>query len=328
MAALTRPLRPAGLVLSPNDRAAPAARAVLRFHLRAFAREEAGARAAEVEPVHQLRVATRRLRATLRLFGPALPARFADETRRDLKWLAAAIGAVRDLDVLAEVVGVRARRLDPGLRRGLGPLAVAIHDRRAAAHAALVETLDSARCRRLLDRLAAFGESEAARAGGERLGDVAPDLVRPLMRAVRRAGRGLDAAARSTALHRLRIRGKRLRYALETLRGLGRRAVRKLISRLVRLQDFLGQHQDAVTQAAWLREFALRPDTPRETVLAVGALIHALERRARRRRRRFPALWRRVDRTRLHDAALAELTRGVRRRRLRVVPRPLGATGS
>src|SRR5712692_10313029 len=61
--------QPAGLVLSPDDSAAVAARAVVRFHLRAFARVEPTARAGEVEPVHQLRVATRRLRGRLASFA-------------------------------------------------------------------------------------------------------------------------------------------------------------------------------------------------------------------------------------------------------------------
>src|SRR5213592_3772663 len=87
MTALRAP-RPAGLVLSPDDSAAAAARAVLRFHLRAFASAEPAARAGEIEPVHQLRVATRRLRAALRLFAPLLPARFATAAHRDLAWLA------------------------------------------------------------------------------------------------------------------------------------------------------------------------------------------------------------------------------------------------
>src|SRR5438552_994159 len=61
MTALRVPQR-VGLVLSPDDGAAVAARVVVRFHLRAFVRVEPAARAGEVEPVHQLRVATRRLR--------------------------------------------------------------------------------------------------------------------------------------------------------------------------------------------------------------------------------------------------------------------------
>src|SRR5437773_320097 len=80
MTALRVPQR-VGLVLSPDDGAAVAARVVVRFHLRAFVRVEPAARAGEVEPVHQLRVATRRLRTALRLFAPLLPARFAAAAR-------------------------------------------------------------------------------------------------------------------------------------------------------------------------------------------------------------------------------------------------------
>src|SRR5438046_829407 len=74
MTALRVPQR-VGLVLSPDDGAAVAARVVVRFHLRAFVRVEPAARAGEVEPVHQLRVATRRLGTALRLFAPLLRAR-------------------------------------------------------------------------------------------------------------------------------------------------------------------------------------------------------------------------------------------------------------
>jgi CHAD domain-containing protein len=327
MAALGRTARATGLVLSPEDRVEVAVRSVFRFHLRTFAREEAGARAGEVEPVHQLRVATRRLRATLRLFAPVLPSRFADGAGRDVAWLADAIGAVRDLDVLAEAVTARARKLDQGLRRGLAPLAVTIHDRRATAHAALTATLDSTRCRRLLDRLAAFAESAVPRRPGAALGDVAPDLVRPVLRAMLRAGRHLGADPAPASLHRLRIRAKRLRYALETLRGLGGRALRKVVDRLERLQNVLGEHQDAITQIAWLRAYALEEATPRETTLAIGALVHALDRRARRRRRRFPELWQRLDRTRLRRAVAAELAGGPPGR-LQAAPRLVRTAGA
>src|SRR5438034_10108173 len=87
MTALRVPQR-VGLVLSPDDGAAVAARVVVRFHLRAFVRVEPAARAGEVEPVHQLRVATRRLRAALRLFAPLLPTRLAAPAHRELDWLA------------------------------------------------------------------------------------------------------------------------------------------------------------------------------------------------------------------------------------------------
>src|SRR5436309_9727811 len=306
MTALRAP-RPAGLVLSPDDSAAAAARAVLRYHLRAFASAEPAARAGEIEPVHQLRVATRRLRAALRLFAPLLPARSATAAHGDLAWLARAIGAVRDLDVLSELVRKQAARLDPELRRAGGPLGLALHEKRAQALAVLGTTLDAKRARRLIERLAAFADSRAPAGRGARLGDGAPDLLRPHARAVVRAGRRLGRDAAPPDLHRLRVRVKRLRYALETLRSLGDRSTRELLVRLERLQDTLGKGQDAATAIAWLRGYAATRGVPAASLLPAGALIQALARRVRKQRRRGLKAWRRFERTRLLESVLKEL---------------------
>ena len=318
--------RPVGVILSPDDGAALAARVVVRFHLRAFARQEQPARAGDVEGVHELRVATRRLRAALRFFAPVLPAKFVENMRHEVKWLASAIGAVRDLDVLGQLVTARAPRLDPDVRSALGPLAVYIHDRRAAAHDALVAALDSARCRRLLDRLSSFTESMPPRRTQETLGAVAPSLLRPLLRAVLSTGRSIGDDTKPEALHRLRVRGKRLRYALETLRGLGGKHVGKMLRRLTVLQDVIGEHRDAFTAMSRLRAYAETAEVPPATILAVGALIEGFSRRAVKLRRRFPETWRRLDRSRLRAGLQAELGRP-RPRRRSTAPR-LRATGS
>lgn len=302
------PQTPRGLVLSPDDGATVAARAVVRFHLRAFARNEGQARVGEIEPVHQLRVATRRLRAALRLFEPVLPGRLTGPVQREIAWVAHAIGGVRDLDVLGGALAAQAARLGPELRGALGPVALSIHDQRAAAHTELVAALDSPRCKRLLDRLAAFAENGPVARSESRLGEIAPDLVRPHLRAVRRAGRRAVDETSPETLHRLRVRVKRLRYALETLRGLGGSSLRRLLARLEQLQEFLGEHQDAVTQVAWLRQWAEAAAAPPTTLLAVGAVTHELLRRARKRRLRFSARWRRVDRRKRAAQMLAELS--------------------
>jgi CHAD domain-containing protein len=326
MAAAVPTPRAAGVILSPDDGVALAARVVVRFHLRAFARQEQPARAGDVEGVHELRVATRRLRAALRFFAPVLPARFLETLRGELAWLAARIGAVRDLDVLSQLVTARAPRVDPDLRGALGPLAVWVHDRRAAAHAELSATLDSARARRLLDRLAAFAESVPPRTAQETLGARAPSLLRPLLRRTLAAGRAIGADARPEALHRLRVRAKRLRYALETLRGLGGKRVAKALGRLVALQGLLGAHQDATMTVAQLREFAETARVPPATLLAVGALVDGFGRRARKLRRRFPDAWRRLDRSRVRAGIQRELApRGPRRRS---TPPPLRVVAS
>jgi CHAD domain-containing protein len=312
MATLATTPRAAGLVLSPDDDAVVAARAVVRFHLRAFGAAEPEARVGEVEPVHQLRVATRRLRAALHLFGSLLPKRFVESAQRELAWVASAIGGVRDLDVLAQTVQARAARLDPELRGLLGPVGIAIHERRSAALEALAKTLRSSRCHRLLARLATFAEPSTAPRRSEPLGRAVPALATPLLRAVRRAGRRVATESPPPELHRLRVRVKRLRYALESLRGLGIKSIRVLITRLERLQTVLGDTQDAATQTAWLHAYAATDGVPVASLLPVGALIQGLSRRVTKRRRRALRAWRKLEKERLLEAVESDLARHAR----------------
>src|SRR5207248_604105 len=82
----------------------------------------------------------------------------------------------------------------------------------------------------------------------------------------------------------LRVRTKRLRYALETLRSLGDRSTRELLGRLEGLQDTLGKGQDAVTAIDWLRELAATRGVPASALPPAGALIQALARRVQKLR--------------------------------------------
>ena len=299
--------RPAAPAASRDEPAALTLRSALGVHLRALAAAEDGVRAGEVEPVHQLRVATRRLRATLVLFAPLVPKALSRFAERELAWLGTAVGSVRDLDVLDEAIANLARRLDPELRGTLGPIAVAIRERRAVARDALAKTLASARCRRLRTRIGSFAGSRLPTTTDGRLGELAPRLLRPILRTTVRAGRRVKAESSPAEVHRLRVRVKRLRYALETLRAANDKATVKLLRRLVRLQDLLGDYQDAVTQSAWLRTYAESTLLAPGPLLGVGALLQLLSRRGRRRRKRVPEAWQRFDQQKLHRRALDEL---------------------
>src|SRR5262249_43776097 len=81
----------------------------------------------------------------------------------DLAWLADAIGAVRDRDVLFAALKTAAIPLEPGLRKAFGAVALAVHDERSAALETLGTALDSDKCRRLVQRLAPLLEGPAAR---------------------------------------------------------------------------------------------------------------------------------------------------------------------
>lgn len=292
------------------SRAEPAAltlRSALGVHLRTLAAAEDGVRAGDAEPVHQMRVATRRLRATLALFAPLVPKPLSRVAERELAWLGTAVGSVRDLDVLDRAVGDLAKRLDPELRATLGPIAVAIRERRAVAQDGLTKTLGSARCRRLRARIGTFAGSRLPATPDGSLGKVAPRLLRPLLRTTLRAGRQVNVESSPAEVHRLRVRVKRLRYALETLRGPEDKATSKMLRRLSGLQNLLGDYQDAVTQAAWLRTYAESTLLAPGPLLGVGALLQLLGRRARRRRKRFPEKWEQFDQQKLHRRVLDEV---------------------
>lgn len=297
-------------VLAASDPVGTGARVALGVHLRAFRREERGTRAGNVEAVHQLRVTTRRLRATLELFRPVLPRRHVDTVLAELAKLGHAIGAVRDLDVLAAAVTSRGRRLDDEKREALLPVERDIASERARTHVALAAELDAPRTRRLVERVRMLVESPPRAVALASCGELAPSLVRPLLRAVHRVGRAVGDDASAPVLHRLRIRAKRLRYAIETLDGLGSDATRTMLARLARLQLILGEYHDAVTQRTWLERRAQAFTASPDVVIAMGGLVYLLGRRARRFRRRVPKAWRRLDRPKLTQAVLCELGNG------------------
>lgn len=305
MAAVSRSAR-ARVAPSSTDPAAKAAADAIAVQLRAMTAEHAKAAAGDVEAVHRLRVATRRLRAALRMLREVAPGDEAESAAVELTWLCGAIGAVRDLDVLAQLLEDRAARLESDFIRALEPLCDTIRRQRATEHERLAAALGSERYRGLVHRLGAIASESAV--GGATLGAVAARLVRPQVRAMLRAGAGLDEASPPETLHRLRVRAKKLRYALEPLRAVGGKALRKMLRRLERLQERVGMYHDAVTAAAWLRGWAAEPhEAPAMTMMAAGALIHSFERRIRRLRARGLKAWRRAEMDELARSTLSEL---------------------
>jgi len=297
--------RPARRPLSAEVPVAVAARDAIAAGLVVLDRELRAARAGKVEGVHQLRVAIRRLRTALTLFECALPRRTAQALERELGELGRAVGPVRDLDVLALAVGRHGRKIDPAFEPAVATIRRHVRDHRTSAHALLASTLDAPRTRRMTARLRAL----ARQRGGDvtPTGAVAAGLVRPLVRELGRAGRKSHTDPSPEALHKLRIRAKHLRYALEALDGLGGKATRALARRQAELQHVLGDQRDALTQRAWLLDEVPAFAGDAEALVALGSIAEALRRQADRIARRVPRVWRRVDRPKRVAAMLDEL---------------------
>ncbi|MDQ2696213.1 MAG: CHAD domain-containing protein [Pseudomonadota bacterium] len=230
----------------------------------------AAARAGQVEGVHQMRVAMRRLRSCLRLFRPLIPREASAALVEDIRWLSGVLGPVRDWDVFMGE-GVEAmRQAFPG-RRGLAVLHRKAQALRQAHCAALGRCLDDVRlCRMYLSA----GAWLAERGWGQALSPVqrreiqTPALafaVAVLKKNHRRVIRGGEAFARLSAgeRHALRIRIKRLRYGVEFLASLfaDPPAAAAYAKALAGLQDCLGVMNDAAVAGRLLDEAGLHRAT-------------------------------------------------------------------
>src|ERR1700730_17342686 len=101
--------------------------------------------AGEMEPLQQMRVAARRLRATVQLFAGAIHGSRLRIYKRDLPWLGQTAGAVRECDVIEALIRECGERLDPALAGALTPLCDALAANRRVAHAGFVAELRTKR---------------------------------------------------------------------------------------------------------------------------------------------------------------------------------------
>lgn len=218
----------------------------------------------DVEGVHQMRVALRRLRSALGLFAPVLDQARVAPLVQELRWLNDPLGRKRDLDVfLAETLSPLRRELDDV--KALQHLGIILEDRRAAAQVALDSALRSPR---LAAMRLGFARLADAVADGTALADAtlaglpadrfAAAVLQRRRRKVKKLGRQ-HAELAIESLHELRIRAKKLRYAAEFFRPLfSKKDTRRFIAALSRLQDCLGALNDADVGGRLVRD--LLPD--------------------------------------------------------------------
>ena len=282
--------------LRPRDPATEAVRGAISAGVRRMILNDPRTRLGEVEPLHQMRVGTRRLRSDLRTFRPLLDRDWAESLRAELKWLGGSLGAVRDLDVLLERLRAEAADLSPRL----DPLLEDLERRRAAARAALLADLGSERYVQLLDRLvdAAQHPRVSGRAQG-RSKDVLPPLVARAWRRLARSARSLRSDSPPEEFHRVRVLAKRARYAAEAVApalGPQRRRAKRFAKRAAGVQTVLGALQDSVVAAETIEGFALEHPRDGSLNLASGRMLERERRAMAAARAEFPRAWRRLDR--------------------------------
>jgi len=242
--------------------------AILRRHFATMLAHEPGVRLGEdPEELHDMRVATRRLRATLKLYSGALPKR-AGRYERDLHYVANALGEVRDLDVRLQRLAGEASRNGEVLEE----VVAVLEQRRVEARRRMFEALDSNRYERLVSSFSGTLRRGRSPAPTRPILEEAPDLVRRRYKRVRKDVDGLTEDSPPEEFHDLRKKGRRLRYALEPLQEIYGKPAKKMIKLLKTVQDDLGEHQDLVVAAALMEELGVAGDLPPRAVFSMGSM--------------------------------------------------------
>ena len=238
------------------------------------------------EDLHQLRVASRRLRAFLRAATLLVDREWAAALREELGWLGGHLGPARDLDVMIDRLRVEIDALGADGHAGQGLLDV-LSVERAAAYADVVAILDTDRYFALLDRLEAAAHPP--------LTSDETALTRIFHREAKRMRKtfaSLGEDSEDDALHASRIAVKRARYAADLAEHELGRPGRRFVTAAKRLQDILGDHQDAVVAEARIRAWTA---TELGGGFAAGRLVQLERNRMIAARAAWPEAWRRVD---------------------------------
>ncbi|KOX12921.1 CHAD domain containing protein [Saccharothrix sp. NRRL B-16348] len=273
--------------------------AYLREQADALKHQDPRVRRGEDDAVHQMRVATRRMRSALQAFGTIVERDATRELTDELKWLAGVLGEARDLEVLRTRFADRVAELDEELV--LGPVHAQLTRHfaplEAAAHKAAVAALDSERYFALLDAVDALIArppfTPVARVKAEK---ALPDLVD---KTYRRLAKRAENAHDDESLHEARKAAKRLRYAVEVSEPRFGKRAKKYRKEVKAVQELLGEHQDGVLARPVLRELGAKAQLDGENGFTFG-LLHGLETAAAQRAEdRFPAAWRGLGKPKL-----------------------------
>ncbi len=260
----------------------------LARHVRWLLAHDPGARLGrESESLHQMRVATRQLRAVLRAARPLLVPEWADSLRNELRWLGQLLGPARDLDVQLVYFREESAALDARDRRPLTPFIAHLEAQRNDVQKVLLNELKSARYLDLIRRLQQAPRDPTAVESTMTLHDLAKQEFTKLRNLIRRAGH----APNNANIHKTRIKTKRARYAAELAEPTVGKPATRFIDKARAVQDVLGMHQDAIQAEAYIRTF-LKQSTSTRAAFVAGRMVERQRQRREKARGKMQRLLR------------------------------------
>ncbi|MGW1653054.1 CYTH and CHAD domain-containing protein [Streptomyces atratus] len=261
------------------------------------------------DSVHQMRVATRRLRSALRTYRKVLDRSVTDPVGDELKWLAAELGIDRDQEVLDA-------RLSSGLAELprtliLGPVRSRLRiwsvARRGGSRRRTVAVLDGKRYLALLESLDALLAAPPLLPAASHAPEQALPraVLKEYERLATRVGHALELQPghdRDLAMHDARKAAKRARYAAEAARPALGKPAERITERMKAVQTLLGDHQDSVVARDALRTLAVQAHAAGEPAFTWGLLYGREEAAAAAQERELPQLWERASQPRVRAA--------------------------
>ncbi len=301
--------------LSPDDTMIEAAHKTFAFHFQRMLYHEPGTRLGEdIEELHDMRVATRRMRAAFQVFDQYLDMKQLKSLLKGLRRTGKRLGAVRDLDVFWEKTQRHLDELPQEQQTGLGALHEAWEAERKRKRKKMLNYLDSERYAQFNRDFAQFlqapdtGELPSLTKKGEaiprRLRHVAPMIIYERVADVLAYDEWVTKPdVPLNRLHRLRIAAKRLRYTLEFFEEVLAPQTQDLIKEMKKLQDHLGDLQDAMVASELLRDFLTwgtwghakdkKAPLPKEPIVAPGVATYMADKQMELQRLldTFPQTW-------------------------------------
>ena len=235
---------------------------IIHRHLGAMQAEVDGVRESkDIEYVHRLRVASRRMRSALSLFSTCFYKQDYKRINKDIRAVTQALGEARDTDVQVEALlkeepKFTSARLSPGYKR----LIVRLQQSRVGLQAAVIEAMDQLQSDEVLEKLSELTLPLADKASSVYLFSPglyvkAYDGIQTQIDELFRHEKDIHDPANITELHAMRISAKRLRYSIEAFEDLYMEPIKPFISEVKKLQDALGLVHDLDVWIAFVPAF-------------------------------------------------------------------------
>ncbi|MGC0362468.1 CHAD domain-containing protein [Rhodococcus sp. 27YEA15] len=235
----------------------------------------------ESESIHRFRVAARRLRSAVQSY--ARQSDVTDDLVADLRWIGAAFGAARDVEVQWMRLVDRLSEIDdlPEPESTRARIDEFFSAREDTARTIILEALNSHRYVSLLDRLDRYADeldtTTTEKKSGKRTSE--RESARTLRHLARKVGSRVDAvtdadsrADRDEAIHGVRKSAKRMKYAIEVLQPVSGHRARRALKEFSRFQDVLGEHQDSVVAREHLLDMSESEEHTSVTSFALGMI--------------------------------------------------------